>query len=150
MWISIGQSHDGMELLENVADFLNKDGIKARVKFYRSEGKTEAQLRVAAINSLDKLCYRLSGKLLLKQETLENFQLILQLRKEHSQQRPTFRFFKGFCGGGTLKCKKWTKNLIDYYRTIAIVWDNSYRAKNREPHFYETKLFAILKKMGIA
>jgi len=146
MWASITQaSQGGQRLLEQVAEWLNNEGIRARLL----KSTTHLQLRVVHMNSLEKLCDRLNGKLLLKQDELENFRLILSLRKRHQETEAKYRSINGFRGGGYLKYKEWTDELIDYYRTIAIIWDNTIRSRNRPLHYCEQKLFSILERKGL-
>jgi len=133
MWVSIGLT-DSEQLLEEIAKLLTEDGIKASLQ---GKGKRVIQLRIVEVESLKKFCDRLSGKLRLKQEALENFELILGIREKHYQESLHTH-------------PDWTDELVDYYRTIAVVWDNTFRSRNRQPNYYETKLFTMLEQKGIS
>jgi len=132
MWVSIGQSHaNGKDLIEQVVEFLKQDGINA----YPKTSGNATQLRIVEIESLLKFCERLSGKLLLKQEPLENFEMILRLRQQKNI---------------ALKNRTWSEELLDFYRTVAIIWDTTYRSRFHEKNYYESKLFAMLEQKGIS
>lgn len=133
MWFSIGLSNEGVGLVHRLAKWLAQDGIKAYVK----ENKRQAQLRIVKIDSLKMLCDRLNGKLVIKQDILKNFELILRLRIQHKSDYP--HKFK----------KAWTEELVDYHRTVAVIWDSIRKSRNRTPHFYENKLFSMLDRKGV-
>lgn len=89
MWIAIGQSYyDGAKLMQKITKWLNKEGIKTfLMKPAESWNGVKVQsLHISEFDSLRELCHRLNGHLILKQEALENFALILEMRK--IRQRP--------------------------------------------------------------
>jgi len=118
-WFTISQSHpDGKNLMEELNLWLTKEGIRSflmtpiKNKFNNSLSYT---LRIAHLDSLIKLCNRLNGKLILKQEALANFLMVLQIRKERRQKKPSL---KGH------KFPPFSKQCEEFYRTVAIIWDN--------------------------
>lgn len=131
MWVSIGQSHaNGKDLIEQVVEFLKQDGINAYPKTFGNA----TQLRIVEVESLVKFCERLSGKLVLKQEPLENFEMILRLRQQNLD----------------LKSRSWSEQKLEFYRTVAVIWDSTYRSRWHEKNYYESKLFAMLEQKGIS
>lgn len=133
MWFSIGLSNEGVGLVHQLAKWLVQNGIKG----YVTESKRQAQLRIVEMNSLKMLCDGLNGKLVIKQPILENFELILRLRRQHKIDH-SYKFKK-----------VWTEELIDYHRTVAVIWDSICKSRNKTPYFYESKLFSMLDKKGV-
>lgn len=122
MWITIGQSyHDGRELITAITKWLNKQGIKTFIMkpYLTKSGVLSLQLRIAEIHSLRLICHRLNGKLILKQEALENFAMILEMRWARWNSRSKHK-------GSAIPL--FIKEKEDFYRTVAIIWD-AYREK---------------------
>ena len=125
--IGIAQSKDvGKQLLYNIRDWLKTQGINANVP---PNGKTTKlnpvyALRITSRESISKFCQLMNGKLLLKHELMENFELINEIRK------------------GYIKLWEWDENhhpkyknlqeAYEWFEQIAIIWDwarEEYKAK---------------------
>lgn len=126
-YVGIAQSKEtGKQLLENIRDWLKTQGIHSYVPHNGETTKWNPvyALRITGNDNILKFCQLVNGKLLLKQELMENFELITRIRKGYK------RLWK-WNDRHYLKYEN-LQNAYKWYEQIAIIWDwarEEYKAK---------------------